>query len=88
MRAFFYGPNGEQEIFTSMEDVPEGWRDHPFEPDPLDHDGDGRKGGSTSAAEDAKAEVQRLRAEYRAKLNKKPFPGWDVDELRRRMAEA
>lgn len=28
-----------------------------------------------------------LRAEYTEKLGKRPFPGWDADELRRRMNE-
>lgn len=29
-----------------------------------------------------------LRAEYAEKLGKRAYPGWDADELRRRMAEA
>jgi hypothetical protein len=33
-------------------------------------------------------DVAALRAEYEAKLGKKPFMGWDADELRKRMAEA
>lgn len=52
--------------------------------DPLDHDGDGKKGGSPKPEGD----VAALRAEYLAQIGKKPFPGWDADELRRRMAEA
>jgi hypothetical protein len=28
--AWFYGPNGEAEIFNDLSDVPAGWRDHPF----------------------------------------------------------
>lgn len=55
--------------------------------DPLDHDGDGRKGGS-KAPEGDKEELAALRAEYEAKLGKKPFAGWKADELRKRMAEA
>ncbi len=27
--AWYYGPNGEAEIFESVDDVPEGWLDHP-----------------------------------------------------------
>lgn len=27
--AWFYGPDGEAEIFDSMEQVPSGWVDHP-----------------------------------------------------------
>jgi|688.fasta_scaffold1575509_1 hypothetical protein len=31
--AWFYGPNGEAEIFNDPSDVPAGWRDHPFKVD-------------------------------------------------------
>ncbi len=43
-----YGPNGAADIFERADDVPAGWVDHPgkLAADPLDHDGDGRKGGS------------------------------------------
>jgi hypothetical protein len=27
--AWFYGPDGDAEIFDAPEDVPEGWEDHP-----------------------------------------------------------
>lgn len=27
--AWYYGPNGQSEIFNSEEEVPEGWHDHP-----------------------------------------------------------
>ena len=50
--------------------------------DQLDHDGDGTPGGSISATGD----LTELRAEYTAALGKKPFNGWDADELRRRIA--
>lgn len=30
-RAFWYGPKGEQRIFEPGEEVPSGWRDHPFD---------------------------------------------------------
>lgn len=36
----------------------------------------------------AKAGLADARAEYEAKLGKKPWHGWDADELRKRMAEA
>lgn len=39
----------------------------------------------TAPADPAMAE---LRKEYQETVGKKPFPGWDADELRRRMAEA
>lgn len=29
-RFFMYGPNGEARIFTDPDEVPKGWRDHPF----------------------------------------------------------
>jgi hypothetical protein len=59
-RAHWFGPKGEQRIFEAGEEVPSGWKDHPFagapKPKPkvtsvktkaaLDHDGDGEAGGS------------------------------------------
>lgn len=30
--AWYYGPNGEAEIFQSKAEVPTGWKDHPFNP--------------------------------------------------------
>lgn len=72
---------GETQTITAMCD--------PLDPaDPLDHDGNGKKGGSTSGAEDAKAEVQDLREAYTEAVGKKPFAGWGADELRRRIADA
>lgn len=50
----------------------------------LDHDGNGQEGGSKSPAEDLTA----LRAEYREKLGKNPFNGWDADTLRAKIAAA
>lgn len=55
--------------------------------DPLDHDGDGKKGGSKSADGD-KDELARLRADYQEIVGKRPFNGWDTDELQRRIDEA
>ncbi len=52
--------------------------------DPLDHDGDGRKGGSTSPV----TEIKALRTAYFEKMGKRPFSGWDADELQRRMDDA
>lgn len=49
---------------------------------PLDHDGDGRKGGSEAPEGDVKA----LRADYQEKFGKRPFPGWDADTLREKLA--
>ena len=51
----------------------------------FDHNNDGRPGGST--APEPSDELAALRTEYRQVVGKRPFPGWDADELRRRMAE-
>lgn len=49
----------------------------------FDHDGDGAPGGS--AAPEKTDDLAALRAEYTEKMGKKPFPGWDADEIRKRM---
>ncbi|MDV3256599.1 MAG: hypothetical protein LOX97_02205 [Sphingomonas sp.] len=54
---------------------------------PFDHDGDGKPGGSSKPDDDAD-EIKAVRAEYQEKMGKRPFPGWGIDELRKRMAEA
>lgn len=54
--------------------------------DPLDHDGDGRKGGS--AAPSQTDDLPKLRAEYFAAFGKRPFNGWDAETLRSKIAEA
>lgn len=54
---------------------------------PLDHDGDGEPGGSVPAEGDPE-ELAALRADYQQALGKRPYYGWDADELRRRIAEA
>jgi hypothetical protein len=93
-----HGPNGEARVFQSEDEVPKGWQARPFPgfpkamaqrdsaPNALDHDDDGKAGGSISASDAAADEVKALRAEYQAKMGKKPFPGWDAAELKRRMA--
>lgn len=43
------------------------------------------KAAPKPAADDAGA-LKVARAEYEAKLGKRPFNGWDIAELRRRMA--
>lgn len=53
-------------------------------PDPFDHDGDGRPGGSPKPA----GELSALRQEYTEKLGKRPFNGWDADTLREKIAAA
>jgi hypothetical protein len=52
--------------------------------DPLDHDGDGKKGGSSKP--EATGDLASLRAEYQAKCGKRPFMGWDADALREKLA--
>jgi len=52
--------------------------------DPLDHDGDGKKGGSVAPADG----LAELRAEYAEKVGKRPFAGWSAEELQRRIAAA
>lgn len=43
----------------------------------LDHDGNGKPGGSKAPAED----VAELRKAYQAKFGKRAFPGWKADVL-------
>lgn len=52
---------------------------------PLDHDKDGKPGGSTKPA-DAAGDMASLRAAYHDAFGKKPFGGWDADTLRAKMA--
>jgi len=51
---------------------------------PLDHDKDGKKGGSKSPA--PAEDLADLRAEYEKAHGKKPFNGWDADELKAKIA--
>lgn len=73
-RAFWYGPDGESRIFEAEEQVPKGWKDHPFAQEPI--------------AAEGKEELAGLRAEYQRVMGKKPFGGWDADKLREKLAEA
>jgi ribosome-binding protein aMBF1 (putative translation factor) len=54
--------------------------------DPLDHDSDGRKGGSPK--QEASDSLTALRAEYQEKVGKRPFHGWDEETLAAKIAEA
>ncbi|WP_347271635.1 hypothetical protein [Rhizorhabdus histidinilytica] len=49
----------------------------------LDHDGDGKPGGSQ--AQDPTEALKEARAAYKAKFGKLPFNGWPIEELQRRM---
>jgi hypothetical protein len=51
----------------------------------LDHDGDGKAGGSTKQAGE---DVPALREAYQAKFGRKPFNGWDAATLREKIAAA
>lgn len=90
----WWGPkNGDPILCRSVTEVEDGWVQHTGHYDvhrgcwvseyhPLDHDKDGKKGGSVSAVEDIKA----LRAAYKVKMGKRPGNNWDAAEIRRRMA--
>ena len=49
----------------------------------LDHDGDGRKGGSI--APEKTDDLKELRARYTEVMGKRPFNGWTADQLRAKM---
>jgi hypothetical protein len=53
--------------------------------DPLDHDLDGRKGGSRKP--EASDDLTSLHARYQDKFGKRPFHGWDVETLTGKLAE-
>lgn len=55
--------------------------------DPLDHDRDGRKGGSERPEGDAD-ELATLRDEYLTVVGRRPFNGWDAATLREKIAAA
>lgn len=79
---------GQWRVFRSLAEIPQDWIDAIKAPprDPLDHDGGGRKGGSPKT--EPAADVPALRAEYQALVGKRPFPGWDADTLRAKIAAA
>lgn len=52
----------------------------------LDHDDNGKAGGSKSAKGDPE-KLKAARKEYERVMKKKPFNGWDEAELNRRIAE-
>lgn len=57
---------------------------NPVARDPLDHDGDGKKGGTKAEPKDP--ELNDLRKQYEETFGKKPFGGWDADKLRAKLA--
>jgi ribosome-binding protein aMBF1 (putative translation factor) len=54
--------------------------------DPLDHDGDGQKGGSPKPQ--ASDNLTALRTQYQEKVGKRPSHGWDEKTLAAKIAEA
>lgn len=54
--------------------------------DPLDHDGNGVKGGIPKP--DHSDELSALRSEYQEKVGKRPFHGWDAETLKAKIADA
>ena len=65
--------------YEANPDAYEVWRD------PLDHDGDGRKGGAPKPTPDD--DLPGLRASYESAFGKRPFMGWDAETLRTKIAE-
>lgn len=59
--------------------------DKPTKPDPLDHDEDGKKGGSKPAEQSD--EMAKLRADYAEIVGKKPYHGWGTEELQAKIDE-
>jgi hypothetical protein len=57
--------------------------DAPSKADPLDHDGDGKKGGS-KPAEDSD-ELTKLRADYQEVFGKRAYHGWSAEELQEKI---
>lgn len=53
--------------------------------DPLDHDGDGKKGGSKPVEESD--ELAKLRADYQEVVGKRPYHGWSAEELQAKIDE-
>jgi hypothetical protein len=51
----------------------------------LDHDQNGKPGGSLKPEGD---DLASLRVTYKAKFGKKPFAGWDADALREKIGAA
>lgn len=58
-----------------------------YSSDPLDHDGDGKKGGSLPSGE-PDAEIERLRSEYTDLTGKKPHHLWKAPRLQTEIDKA
>ena len=57
--------------------------DAPSKPDPLDHDENGKKGGSKPAEDNE--ELTKLRADYQEVFGKRAYHGWGVEELQQKI---
>lgn len=55
----------------------------PLKASPLDHDGDGKKGGTKAAPKNP--ELADLRKQYQAKFGKRPSPKWDADAIKAKL---
>lgn len=71
-------PDGEK-LGTWMEEVKA-----PVSASPLDHDGDGKAGGSTAPA--PSEELTGLRATYKSLAKKNYFAGWNIATLKAKIA--
>jgi len=74
------------EIAPPPEDVAQKMRESVVANAQLDHDGDGRPGGSK--APEQTDDLKALRAEYREVLGKNPFSGWSAEVLKEKIAAA
>lgn len=78
--AWYYGPNGEAEIFQKAEDVPKGWQDHPGKhkarkekaDDKRDDDDDDDKAGTGGLTrEQIVADLERRKVFFKANASTK-----------------
>lgn len=87
---WFYGPgwheNPEpnQRICHSSEEVPAGWKPSPRL---VPKAGDKPRQECDPAPSPQKPSLEQLRRTYHKLRGKKPFAGWDEDELNRRIEE-
>lgn len=57
----------------------------PLKADPLDHDADGKKGGTKAAPKNP--ELAALRKAYKTKFGTGASPKWTADDLRAKLAD-
>jgi hypothetical protein len=92
MHDWRYSPDGKHKAWLKKIEMPKGWRFHPVPGSApkrignlsdLDHDGDGKAGGSASGG--SGNEIKALRTQYAEKFGKRPFNGWDADTLKEKL---